>query len=136
VSHPDLSGEAVAAELCLLDPVVRRDPVAVASLLDEAFVEVGRSGRVLSRSDVLALLAAETRPSTPTLLEGPAAEPLAPGIALVRYRAHTSAGVSRHISLWLAKQGAWRCRFHQGIVESEDPAPTAEPSSSATLTTT
>jgi hypothetical protein len=93
----------------------------VAALLDDAFVEIGRSGRVLSRSDVLALLEAEDRPSAPALLEGPAAELLAPGIALVRYRVHTCSGQSRHVSLWIEAEGAWRCRFHQGVVESGDP---------------
>lgn len=134
-THPP--GSAVEAELCLLDPAVRRDPVAVAALLDESFVEIGRSGMVWSRGDVMAQLESEQRSCAPTVVEGPVADELAPGVTLVRYRLLAEAGQSRHVSLWTLVDGSWRCRFHQGVVEPRDLDP--EPGGhggTASLTTT
>ena len=50
---------AVGCERELLDPVCRVDPARVAALLADDFVEIGKSGRVCSRDDIVAALAAE-----------------------------------------------------------------------------
>ena len=54
---------AIAGELRLLDPAVRRAPEQVAELLHPDFVEFGASGRRWSRPDIIEELAAEQQPA-------------------------------------------------------------------------
>jgi len=89
------------------------------SLLHPDFVEVARSGRRYSRSEVLAEFAGG-QVLDPIHAQDFALDELAPGIALLTYRsAHTgpAGDLFRHTlrsSLWMKTPSGWRIRFHQG----------------------
>ena len=84
------------------------------------FVEFGRSGRVYSRDETLAI------PAQPISATLPLAEfrvaIVAPDIALVTYRSEVRYGdaveVGNRSSLWLRTPTGWRLWFHQGTAVS------------------
>ncbi|MCS5713699.1 DUF4440 domain-containing protein [Herbiconiux sp. CPCC 205716] len=105
--------EARRGEEALLSPEVRRDPARVRALLAEGFVEIGRSGRLWGRDEIVAALAAEEGREHPETSEW-AADEVAPGLVLVTYRVHGAERDSRHSSLWEVGGEGPRVRFHQG----------------------
>ena len=79
------------------------------------FVEFGRSGRVYSREDTLALEPESFRAKLP--LENWQAHRLSPDIALVTYVSEVERdGTERanRSSIWSRTETGWRLRFHQG----------------------
>jgi len=105
------------AETALLDADVRRDPARVDGVLHPAFVEIGRSGTLWTRKQIIAALAEESAGSRAT------PEPdqwefrqQSPDLVLVTYRLTTPSRVSRHSSLWDIAGDTPRLRFHQGTV--------------------
>jgi len=102
----------------LLDPEVRHDRAAAAALLDPEFLEIGSSGRLFTREQILAFLAEEA-PSAVELRDF-AARTLAPGVALVRWRSVRPDGAAcLRSSVWIRRDGGWRMIFHQGTRISE-----------------
>ena len=106
----------------LLKPEVRADRNAVSALLAEDFREFGVSGKVWSRSEILAQLAAES----PVDLQASDFKitMLSPSIALVTYRSTRSrpGQPPRHAlrsSIWQLQEGHWRILFHQGTLTQE-----------------
>jgi hypothetical protein len=88
-------------------------------LLHPQFHEVGRSGRLYTRAEVLAFLAAQT--SVPDVQsDGHRAEQLAEGLVLLTYRSaqRRSGGElelhTHRASLWQRMPGGWQMRYHQG----------------------
>lgn len=112
-----LADELLALERRLADPEVRADPAAVGALLADDFREVGASGRIWNRAQVLAALAASPGPGYP--IDDFAARALGDDHALVTFRAHTAAGQSWRTSIWSRAGGAWRLVFHQGTPGEE-----------------
>lgn len=98
----------------LMQPEIRRDPARVATLLDAEFVEIGASGRLWSRVEILALLAQEPEYEQPQI-EDFRLRMLGPEVAQVTYRT-TSArrGATLRSSLWRRRDNRWQCLFHQG----------------------
>ncbi|HYN35131.1 MAG TPA: nuclear transport factor 2 family protein, partial [Ilumatobacteraceae bacterium] len=113
-------GAAVGCELELLDPVCRLDPRRVAALLADDFIEIGKSGRVWSRDEIVAALAAE--PGMDGVTVGPmSGQRIAAGLVLVRYTTHhpgSRAAVHRS-GWWRQTTTGWRCCFHQATVVPE-----------------
>lgn len=105
--------EVVAAERSLLSDQVRSDPAAVAALLHPDWYEVGASGRLWRRDDLLAAIGPLP---TPTELEVITAELLDDHTALLLWRSHGSRTVLR-TSVWIRERGRWLQRFHQGTAE-------------------
>jgi ribonuclease HI len=102
-----MTHSAAGAERHLLDPAVRADAAALEMLLHRDFQEVGRSGRVWSRSEIIEALVADPQVTgEPEDLE---VDELAYGNALVTY---TLAGIRRS-SIWIRESGRWQIRFHQ-----------------------
>jgi len=107
-----------ALERELHDRSVRRDRARLDGLLDPDFVEVGRSGRVYTKTSILPHLAAED----PVRIHAQDFHValLAEDVALVTYRAaHVLPGgeVVRHslrCSIWLRGEHGWRLRYQQG----------------------
>lgn len=105
----------VGLERDLLSDDVRSDPAAVAALLHPSWTEIGRSGRLWTRDEVLASI-------------GPLPEPVAldvvmvsrvdPTTILLVWRAATDQRSTLRSSLWVRDGGDWRQRFHQGTDES------------------
>jgi ribonuclease HI len=102
-----------ALELAL----ARRDmgalPGGYVEVLDDGFVEVGQSGRVWTRHEMLMALAAS--PPNPSMeLVGFGAHELAPTVWLARYDTVID-GVRHHrSSIWIRSGDRFRMRYHQG----------------------
>lgn len=98
----------------LLEPATRTNPAAVATLLADDFREFGASGRIFTKPEILAELAAEL-PSTITLTDFTCTRPSL-DVALVTYRStrNHAAHTSLRSSLWILRNGRWQMLFHQG----------------------
>ena len=110
---------AVALERELLDPACRVDPDRAAELLADDFVEIGKSGRVWSRDDVVATLAAE--PGMDGITIGPMSGQQIAGLVVVRYTTHHDGGPGtvHRTGWWRQTTHGWRCWFHQATVVPE-----------------
>lgn len=121
--EPDLFGTAepsdeeqvVALERSLLTDDVRRDPAAVAALLHPEWSEIGASGRVWTRAELLAEVAPLPEETT---LDVVSIERLAPGAILLLWRSIADSGSALRSSLWLRAGHTWVQRFHQGTPEA------------------
>jgi ribonuclease HI len=105
----------VRLERALLTDEVRSDPAAVAALLDPAWEEVGRSGRLRTRAELLDSVA----PLEPRVtLEPVSVTTVAPGVVLLVWRGVRDSGESTlRSSLWVRSGERWLQRFHQGTPE-------------------
>lgn len=106
----------VALEELLLQPQVRASRARLDALLCEDFQEIGASGRMFGKDDVLGRLPSEEG----VVFEAGdfALREIAPDVALLTYRATRRAdGRDAHSlrsSLWRREAGRWRMAFHQG----------------------
>lgn len=115
--EPEASDEEVviALERSLLTDAVRSDPAEVAALLHPQWEEVGASGRLWTRDELLAEIAPLAEETT---LDTLSVERLAPDTILLVWRAVTDGGATLRSSLWLRTGNTWRQRFHQGTPEA------------------
>jgi hypothetical protein len=102
----------VALERRLLDPTTRRDPGAVTALLANSFVEFGSSGRVYTKSEIVAELSAETQQEVEAF--DFATRELAPGVVQVTYGSRRNGDETLRSSIWLNGDKGWQIVFHQG----------------------
>jgi ribonuclease HI len=102
--------------------LARRDEAALPggyrAVLHSAFVEIGSSGRIWSRDEMLTALT-WARPTEAIDVEDFIVDEVVPGICLTYYttRGTRRDGVvvlSRRTSLWIEDEGMWQMRFHQG----------------------
>lgn len=106
----------VQSELKLMDPAVRADAAVVDALLDPDFVEIGQSGRLWSRSEMLDALGEQEVSSAlnaPDLTEVRVGA-LAPDLYLLTYLLKAGPVWSRRSSIWRINDGPPRMVFHQG----------------------
>lgn len=112
------AAELLLCELSLLAPSVRRDRKRVSALLSKDFFEVGASGRVWTRDEILELLATETFQAP--VMENFVCRKIEAGVMLVTYRTmriHPETGerlLSLRSSIWCRQARGWLLRFHQG----------------------
>ncbi|MEZ4635626.1 MAG: nuclear transport factor 2 family protein [Caldilineaceae bacterium] len=105
-------------EIELHQPATRADRQKLDALLHEDFEEIGRSGALYTKQDILAQLPVEDPPTI--WVQDFVVTELGPNVALLRYRsAHEGAdgNCTRHTlrsSLWVNVSGCWQIRFHQG----------------------
>ncbi|MEM7708128.1 MAG: DUF4440 domain-containing protein [Pseudomonadota bacterium] len=93
----------------LLQPSVREDAQTAGELLAPEFMEIGQSGKVYDKTQVLEAMKAE--PLTEGLVaEEFAARQLAADIVLVTYRCKATL----RSSIWRKTAGRWQLVFHQG----------------------
>ena len=94
----------------------RFDAGHLEEILAPDFLESGRSGRVYSRSDILAMEAQEIRARLP--LQGFRVSIIGDDVRLVTYVSEVEAGgevqVANRSSLWQRTPAGWRLAFHQG----------------------
>lgn len=100
----------VAWERALLTDEIRGDRAEVAALLHPAWTEIGRSGRLWTREEMLAAI----RPLGEASFELISVERIAGEVILVLWRSHADHGSSLRSSVWVRDGGDWRQRFHQG----------------------
>lgn len=105
----------IEAERALLTDALRNDPSTVASLLHPAWHEVGASGRLWTRAEMLATIA--PLPER-TVLEVVQAEQIDLDTVLLVWRAVAPRGSTLRTSVWVRAQGQWLQRSHQGTLES------------------
>jgi ribonuclease HI len=105
----------LALEEELLRPETRADFGRMAMLLHPDFAEIGESGRMWTREEIINALRAD--PAAGDELDLLAVERLGEESILVTYRSRSRGGSSLRSSLWLREAGQWRLRFHQGTPE-------------------
>lgn len=103
----------VALERSLLSDDVRADPAAVAALLHADWCEVGASGRLWSRAELLASIGPLPGP---VRLEVVSVDRVDPRTILLLWRSVGEQASALRSSLWV-KDADWRQRFHQGTPE-------------------
>ncbi|CAN7393716.1 RNase H family protein [Knoellia sp. LjRoot47] len=114
-SPADDAETVIALERSLLADEVRSDPAAVAALLHPQWSEVGRSGRLWSREEILD----EIGPlEQETSLDVIACMPVGPDAQLLTWRSVTDSGSTLRSSLWVRDKGHWQQLFHQGTAEA------------------
>ncbi len=107
-------------EFQLLDPAIRRSPEALMGLLADDFIELGQSGVVYGRAEVVRCLAAELNDESSKLETcGHELRELSVGVFLLTYRSiRTRTGAADlhtlRSSVWKLINGSWRMVFHQG----------------------
>jgi len=93
----------------------RFDRAYMDAVLHPEFAEVGRSGRVFTRDEVLDMPHVEIRVDIPR--ESFSAVEIAPGVALVSYQTvptESLHGAAHRASIWLADGDRWLLRYHHG----------------------
>ena len=107
-----LVAAAWAAEEQLLDPSVRRNRTQVARLLADDVVEIGKSGRRLTRDAILSALEADPGGTT-VVLDQRANRRVSTDTVLLEYLLTFDGRISRRSSLWRFSPDP-RLVFHQG----------------------
>lgn len=114
VALADPIAEVVALERSLLTDDVRADPAEVARLLRSDWSEVGQSGRIWSREEMLDEIAPLTAPATLDIIE---ARSLSDDIVLLLWRSSADDGSAVRSSLWVRGTAGWQQAFHQATPE-------------------
>ncbi len=101
----------------LLSSSVRKNIGRVSTLLTDDFCEFGRSGKVYTKAEILALLQAEE--AIDVAMKEYVCRPVAENAALVTYRSERAHGdqpalVALRSSLWVFRDARWQILFHQG----------------------
>lgn len=111
--EPSDIDRVIALERSLLTDEVRDDPAAVAALLHPDWCEIGQSGRLWTRSEILT----EIAPLPADVdLEVIAADQVDARTILLVWRSASDQGSALRSSLWVRGHD-WRQRFHQGTAE-------------------
>ena len=117
VATPEPSDEerVIALERSALTDEVRSDPGAMAALLHPDWEEIGQSGRLWTREELLA----EVGPLPAEVgLDVVSAERLNPDTILLVWRSIADEGSVLRSSIWVRTPQGWRQRFHQGTREA------------------
>ena len=115
-----MDDEAIAvlvtgAERRLLEPEVRRDPTALEDLLHESFREIGRSGRLWTRDELIDVMTGPDAVDVQSaVVTGEHVELVAPDLALLTYTLDADGMRSRRSSLGRIGGDRPRMLFHQG----------------------
>lgn len=102
-------------ERALLTDEVRSDPAAVAALLHPQWTEVGRSGRLWTRDEMLDEIAPLADEITLDVLS---CMPAGPDTMLLTWRSVSGSSSTLRSSLWVRGNGNWQQLFHQGTPEA------------------
>lgn len=128
---PHLSRQLEQLERSLLEPSIRSSAQHLRTLLSEDFREIGASGQVFNREDIIRELAGETSTNRITmddfLVTILTIDVDGNEVAMTSYVATCTTAQSklirraRRTSIWLCCDGRWRMHFHQGTM-LEQPA--------------
>jgi hypothetical protein len=114
---PETTAELIGLEQALWEAQTRFDYEFMEHVLAEDFGEFGRSGRVYTRTDTLAV----TGDTIDARLRDIEVDDVAEGVVLVTYVSevqHEKLDLSNRTSLWVKRDGRWQLRFHQGTPTS------------------
>ena len=101
------------AEKALTDPDVRGSAKRAEQLLHPDFVEIGSSGDVYDRDEMIEMMTSEAPGDV--VMRDFSVRMLHQGMALVTYRSiGTSGKEARRSSIWVDEGSGWRLIHHQG----------------------
>ena len=106
----------VELEQELLNPEVRSDYGQLAYLLHPDYAEIGASGRLWGREELIEELV--DAPELQVRFELVDATAVGPDAIQIVYRTVGAHGSALRSSLWQRSEGRWRLRFHQGTPEA------------------
>ena len=113
--------QAIELELALLTPEVRRSRLRLEGLLDPDFREIGASGRLWSRAEMIEALSNQdddvTEPIQAVDFIGTS---LGPDLVLLTYVSDPEGRAARRSSLWRRPVASWRLLHHQGTLLSDE----------------
>jgi hypothetical protein len=102
-------------EAALLTPEVRGSLDLLEELLDPDFREIGASGRLWTRDEVIAALLADSDTAQRVVnVSDMSGREVGPGLVLLTYVTQVGAGRARRSSLWRHSMKGWRVIHHQG----------------------
>ena len=99
---------------------VRNSTESTSSLLADAFIEFGSSGRIWNKASIIESMQKEEVDQQITV-ERFAARELSPDVVLVTYISKKDAGSTLRSSIWKRCEGKWLMIFHQGTRSAESP---------------
>lgn len=105
----------IALERALLTPVVRSDPSRVAALLHPDWYEVGVSGRIWNRAEMLAAIGPLAGEAELDVID---AQRLGPDQILLLWRSTGAGPAALRTSLWVRHDENWQQRLHHATPES------------------
>ena len=115
MTDESIADTIIAAERTLLDPAIRSDRAALDRWLDPEFTEIGKSGRLWTRDEILDdLLTTDQSDYAEAELTEPLVRELAPHCNLLTYVVQIGDRRSRRSSIWRFRDGHWRMAFNQG----------------------
>ncbi|GAB3624574.1 ribonuclease HI family protein [Mariniluteicoccus endophyticus] len=104
----------ISLEKSLLTDEVRSDRGEVAALLHDDWYEIGASGRLWTRAEMLAEIGPLAQPVECDVIR---CTPLGADEMLLLWRSVSGDDSALRTSLWVRVSGNWRQRFHQGTRE-------------------
>lgn len=119
----ELAVHVTGLEQLLLQRDTRSHRSQLEKLIHHQFHEVGASGRVFSKTEIIDALLADpdidsVDQSTTVTIAGPKLVALSPGCVLLRYRLAGAHAQSERSSLWVKNNHQWQLYFHQGTTSS------------------
>ena len=108
-----VADELSELEKSLLDPMIRTDVERVSLLLATGFKEFGKSGKVYSKEQIIALLSTEEC-FTAISIKDFRLELETESVALVTYRSVREGESALRSSVWVRQGSGWQMLFHQG----------------------
>ena len=105
----------IERELALLTPEVRGSSEQLEELLDPDFAEIGKSGRLWTRAEMIVALVADTDPEKHAVdYSDMSGRTIGPGLVLLTYVTQVEGQRARRSSLWRQSMKEWRVLHHQG----------------------
>ena len=105
----------IERELALLTPEVRGVADQLEELLDPDFEEIGKSGRLWTRSEMIAALVADTATEQHSIsFSDMNGRMVGRGFVLLTYVTEVEGRRARRSSLWRQSTKEWRVLHHQG----------------------
>ncbi|MDQ1538917.1 MAG: hypothetical protein QOE58_3310 [Actinomycetota bacterium] len=105
----------IEREVALLTPEVRGSVDQLEELLDPDFQEIGKSGRLWRRAEMISALLADTDPAQRTInFSDMSGRTVGQGFVLLTYVTQVEGRRARRTSLWRQSMKGWRVLHHQG----------------------
>ena len=105
----------IEREFALLTPEVRGSPHQLGELLDPDFEEIGKSGRLWKRAEMISALVADTNLEEHSInVSEMNGRTVGPGLVLLTYITQVEGQRARRSSLWRQSTTGWRILHHQG----------------------
>jgi hypothetical protein len=102
-------------ELSLLNPEVRTVPEKLDQILSDDFIEIGQSGRLYNKRDIIDEL--EKAPPSTAIFFDFDIRALSDVLILATYKSTNATRTVQRYSLWEKTSGDWRILYHEAEVQ-------------------